>query len=115
MFVIALTTLLLLGPTPTPVKAPAPKPALTELDRLRIENADLQIKLAAAYDDTDTCRVALAPYLREVNLRAVAEAKTKLKAEIEAAHPGFTFTPPTEGRPAMLTPIPTTTATPPHP
>lgn len=79
-------------------QAPAgifPMDALTEVDKLRIENTNLFDFLKAATEEADTCRGQLARPRAQANEQQSQERRAKLKADIEAAHPGFTWTPET--------------------
>jgi hypothetical protein len=66
-------------------------PALSELEQLRRENAYLQSRLARTLDERDDCRVELAPLRKTRDDAIVQRAVARLKADFEAAHPGFTF------------------------
>lgn len=83
---MVLTLLLLQAPAP-----PVDPGVLTELDRVLLENVDLQSKLAAAYEAGDACRTDLAPYRAAENRAALAKVKAAVKARIEAAHPCCTY------------------------
>jgi hypothetical protein len=82
---LAFVLLLLQAPV-----APPPD-ALTELDRVRIENAELWDRLTTAYAEGDVCRADLAPYRKAENAAALQRLKAKLKADLEAAHPCCTY------------------------
>lgn len=76
--------------------------ALSDVDKLRIENANLYDLLATYVEEADTCRGQLAKPRAEANRGAAGERRAKLKAEIEHAHPGFSWDPAT----GALTPKP---------
>lgn len=75
---------------------------LTEIEQLRRENAYLQAKLARTLDERDDCRTELAPLRKIRDDGIVQRAIAKLKADLEAAHPGFVFRPET----GALEPVP---------
>lgn len=85
--------------TPSLAQVPA---TLTEIDKLRIENANLYELLTTYVEEADTCRGQLAKPRADANRTAANERRAQLKARIEAAHPGFTFAPET----GALTPTP---------
>lgn len=58
---------------------------LTEIQRLEYELAKTQSQLHAALAERDTCRVELTPVRGEWVKATIA----KMKAGIEAAHPGY--------------------------
>jgi hypothetical protein len=60
-------------------------PKLTEIQRLEYELAKTQSQLHAALAERDSCRVELTPVRGEW----VKTTITKMKAGIEAAHPGY--------------------------
>lgn len=66
-----------------------PPETLTEIDKLRIENTNLFDLLKATLEEADTCRGQLARPRAQANEQQAQERRTKLKADIEAAHPGF--------------------------
>lgn len=77
-------------------------PSLTALEQARFENHRLRVALATSQAQADGCRAELgAAYQALGQLRAAAAsreltaAEAALKAEIEAAHPGFTWDPKT--------------------
>jgi hypothetical protein len=62
-------------------------PKLTEVQRLEYELAKTQSQLHAALAERDGCRVELTPVRGEW----VKATITKMKAGIEAAHPGYSL------------------------
>lgn len=58
---------------------------LTEVERLRWELATTREQLHAAMVERDACRVQITPIRAEV----LKSEREKVKAAIEAAHPGF--------------------------
>lgn len=74
-----------------PVAATHGADDLPEIEQLRRENVYLQARLARTLDERDQCRVELAPLRKQRDDAIVRQALAKLKADIEAAHPGFAF------------------------
>jgi hypothetical protein len=66
-------------------------PALSDVEQLRKENVALKSQLHAALTERDGFRVQLAPLRLKYDGDAVRADLAKLKADIEAAHDGFTF------------------------
>lgn len=64
---------------------------LSDVEQLRRENHVLKAQLHQALAERDTCRVQFAPIRFTLDQRALDAEGAKLKADIEAAHPGFTF------------------------
>lgn len=92
MWPIVLSILLLQTPAAASAPAPALAPALTEVDRLLWENANLQERLVRAIEATDACATALAPHRAAENREIATRAKERARARIEAAHPGYQLT-----------------------
>ncbi len=66
-------------------------PVLTEVEQLRRENLALKSQLHAALAERDACRVQFAPIRFKFDQQALDAEAAKLKADIEAAHPGFVY------------------------
>ncbi len=69
----------------------ASQPQLTELEQLRRENLALKSQLHAALAERDACRVQFAPIRFKLDQQVLDAEAAKLKADIEAAHPGFVY------------------------
>lgn len=65
--------------------------ALSDVDKLRIENANLFALLRAATEEADTCRGQLAQPRATASGQQLQDRLAKLKADIEAAHPCCTW------------------------
>lgn len=74
-----------------------PVEALTEMDKLRIENVNLYDALTVAIEEADTCRGLLAKPRADANRSLQQQRWKDMKAAIQAAHPGFSFEPSTGG------------------
>lgn len=72
------------------VVPPSPE-ALTETEQLRRQVVYLQDRLNQTLTERDLCGLELAPLRKQRDDRIVQQAAAKLKADLEAAHPGFTF------------------------
>lgn len=71
------------------VAAQGPTAMLTEIDQLRIENTKLFTMLRASLEEADTCRGQLAQPRAAATGQQLQEKLARLKADIEAAHPGY--------------------------
>ena len=67
----------------------ADPPALTEIEKLKVENLTLKAQLARAIADADACRGELGPTRTKLNQLVVQAEVDRLASEIDAAHPGF--------------------------
>ncbi len=65
--------------------------ALSPVDQLRRENLALKSQLHAALAERDACRVQFAPIRFKLDQQALDAEAAMLKADIEAAHPGFVY------------------------
>lgn len=83
-------------------QAVASAPVLTDFEKLRIENVNLLDELRKALLEADTCRGVLAKPRNDLNAQQVSQAVDKLRADINAAHPGFVWNSAT----GALTPTP---------
>lgn len=69
------------------------QPQLSELERLKIENLNLKIQLSQASAKAEQFEGDLAMCQLAASAPDVTKAAGQLVAEIEAAHPGYTFDP----------------------
>jgi hypothetical protein len=66
-------------------------PALSEVEQLRRENIWLKSRLSLAVAERDICKGKLAPGEARANDATLQQEIDKLKSDVEAAHPGFSF------------------------
>ncbi len=72
---------------------PSPTQAgtLSEVERLKHENLQLQSQLAQLLAQKSDCEAQLGPLRAQAHNQALAAQATALKEQIEQAHPGYTF------------------------
>ena len=94
--VLAPLVLVALGAVTGLVGAQAPAaPVLSPLEQLRVENLNLRHELRKALLEADGCRGALAQPRADSQQREIDAGIAGLKADVERAHPGFTWNPAT--------------------
>lgn len=89
-----LLIILLLMAAFTMVRADEP-PALSDLERLRVENYALKTQLIDTIRKNRECQTALGPLEQAANEKTIRQEIDATKAFIEGNHPGFTFDPAT--------------------
>jgi len=87
--------------------AQTPAPALTEVEQLRTQLLAFKLAHEAAVKEANDCRGNLGTWRAQYQLQQLQLEEQTLKADVEKAHPGFTFDP----RAATLTPTPKPGAT----
>lgn len=70
---------------------PQQAPTLTDVERLTLENLNLQTQLAEVLRLNAACQAELGPVRAQVHQSGLEQARAQFIADLEKAHPGYTL------------------------
>lgn len=91
LFVALLMSALFVGFLLVRAAHAAETPSLSPLELVRVENVNLRLELRRAWLEADACRGQLAQPRADAQAKDLRTLLEQLKADIERAHPGYTW------------------------